>query len=82
MPLPSVCLSSSLQVVEVMAGDEDALVLAMAERNRGGHRMAVGAGVGRIEQLHGPQVDLAGLHGDRYALLHGQPLARRVASAS
>ena len=34
--------------------------------------MAVGAGVGRIEQFHGAQVDLAGLHGYGYALFHGQ----------
>ena len=58
--------------MEVVAGDQDAFVRAMAQRHRGWHRMAVGAGVGGIEQLHGAQVDLAGLHGHGYALFHGQ----------
>jgi hypothetical protein len=34
--------------------------------------MTVGAGVGGIEQFHGPQIDLTGLHGHGHALLDGQ----------
>ena len=69
-------LEEHLQVTQVMAGDEHALVLAMPQRHRGRHRVTVGAGVAGIEQLHGLEVDLAGLEHERHALLHGHPLGQ------
>ncbi len=56
-------LQQGLQVLQVVAGDEDALALAVAEGNGRGDRMPVGSGVGGVEQLHGAQVGLAATHG-------------------
>src|SRR4030067_3492530 len=44
-----------------MAGDEDRLSLFRAERYTGRHRMAVGLGIARVEELHCFQVYLAAL---------------------
>ncbi len=54
-------LEKRLQVLQVVAGDEDGLALLCAEGNGRGDRVAVGARVGRIEKLHGPQIHLAAL---------------------
>ena len=43
-------LEQFVQVLQVVAGDEDALALDRRDANGGRLRMAVGAGVGRIEQ--------------------------------
>ena len=67
-------LEQQLQVLQVVAGDQDALPLLRAERDLGGHRVAVGAGVAGVEQLHRPQVDLAGLQRDGDAVGDRQPL--------
>jgi len=52
------------QIFEVMAGDQDTLAGDMTQRHRGRNRMAVGAGVAGVQQLHGPEVDLAAFEGE------------------
>jgi len=52
------------QILEVVTGDQDALAGDMAQRHRGGDRMTVGAGVAGVQQLHGPEVDLAAFEGE------------------
>ncbi len=64
IPLPSVCLRSLLQHLQVVAGNQDGLAGLGAELHRGRHRVAVGVGVGGVEQPHDGQVLLAALHGE------------------
>ena len=45
-----------------MAGDHDGLARLGPSGTWVGVGVAVGAGVGLVEQFHGPQVDLARLH--------------------
>ena len=61
-PLPLGLLEQLFEVPEVVAGDEDRLPLLRPEGDRRGDRLAVGAGVGRVEDLHRPEVDLAAFH--------------------
>ena len=62
--LPLGLLQQCLEVLQVVAGDEDGLPLLCAEGNLGRHGMAVRPGIARIEKLHGPDVRLARLHGE------------------
>ena len=50
--------------LQVVAGDQDGLAGLGAELNRGRYRVAVGVGVGGVEQPHDGQVLLAALHGE------------------
>ena len=68
-------LEQRLQVGEVVAGDEDRLAGALAERDLRGLGLAEGAGVGGVEDLHRAQVDLAALESDAHPLLETE---RRV----
>ena len=72
-------LEQRREVGEVVAGDEDGLARALAERDLRRLRLAVGAGVGRVEDLHRAQVHLAALQGDADPLVEAE---RRVASAA
>ena len=68
-PLALGLLEQLLQVLEVVAGNQDGLALLRAEGNGRGDGVAVGARVGRIEKLHRPQVDLAALEHERQGRL-------------
>ena len=61
-PLPLGLLEQLFEVPEVVPGDEDRLPLLRPEGDRRGDRLAVGAGVGRVEDLHRPEVHLAAFH--------------------
>ena len=77
-PLALGLLEKLLQVLEIMAGNEDGLALLRAQGNGRGDGVAVSARVGRIEQLHGPQVDLAALEHERQRLVEADfPVGQR-----
>ncbi len=61
-PLSLRLLEQLFEVLQVMPGDEDRLPLLRSEGNLRGNRVAVGAGVGRIQQLHRPEIHLAAFH--------------------
>ena len=44
-----------------MAGDQDGLAFLVPQGHRRGHRVAVAAGVARVQKFHGPEVDFAAL---------------------
>ena len=77
-PLALGLLQEHIQILEIMAGDQDAFAGDMSERHRGGDRMAVSAGVARIEQLHGPEVYLAALQGEGHQLVKAEILAGQL----
>jgi len=54
-------LQELLEVLEVMAGHQDGLAGLVAQGHRGGHGVAVRAGVGGVEEFHGAQVHFAAL---------------------
>ena len=54
-------LQDGVQILQVVAGNENGLALLGAQGHGGGHGVAVGAGVAGIQQFHGPQVDFAAL---------------------
>ena len=54
-------LEQLLQVLEVVPGDDDRLALDRPDAHSGRDRMAVRAGVRRVEQAHDLEVDLADL---------------------
>ncbi len=54
-----------------------ALPFLCAQGNLGGHRVAVAAGVGRIQQFHGPEVDLAALEHQAQEVVQAQVLTGR-----
>ena len=66
--LPEQCI----QILQIVAGHQDRFSPFGAQRYRSGHRMAVGAGVGRIEQFHGAQVHLTALEGESHQFIHAQ----------
>ena len=69
-------LQDHLQVLQVMAGDQDGLALLHAERHFCRDRMAVGAGVAGIEDFHGPEIDLSALEHQADPLVQAQIGAR------
>ena len=71
-------LEQRLEVLQVVAGDQDGLALLCAEGHGGGHGVAVGARVGRIEKLHRAQVHLAALqHQSQGRLERDRPVGKR-----
>ena len=72
-------LEQLLQILQVMAGNEDGFALDRFDAHRRGHRMPVGAGVGGIEYLHGLKVDLAALEAHPQQLVHRRLFFRQVA---
>ncbi|MGC4119087.1 MAG: hypothetical protein QM765_31885 [Myxococcales bacterium] len=62
-------LEQELEVLEVVAGDEDGLALDRGDAHRGGDRVAVGAGVGVVEERHDLEVELAHAQGGGQQLL-------------
>ena len=55
--LPLALLENLLQVLEVVAGNQDGLSLLGAQGDLRGNGMSVRTRVARVEKLHGPQVD-------------------------
>ena len=47
-------LQDLFQVQEIVPGNQDGLAFLMPQGHLGGHRVAVPAGVARIQQFHGP----------------------------
>ena len=68
-------LQQQLQVVEVMAGDDDERSLFHGQRNGNRHGRSVAFGVGLIQKRHALEVFLANLHHDRQQFLHAPVLA-------
>ena len=68
-------LQQQLQVVEIMAGDDDERSLLHRQRDGHGRGRAVGLGVGLIQQRHALEVLLAHLHHDGQQLVHAPVLA-------
>ena len=62
-------LQQQLQVVEIMAGDDDERSLLYRQRNGHGRGRAVGLGVGLVQQRHALEVFLAHLHDDGQQLV-------------
>ena len=60
-PLAFGLFQNVIQILQIVAGNKNGLAFFGTQRNRGGHGMAVGPGIGRIQQFHGPQVDLPAL---------------------
>ena len=60
-----------------MTGDQDTFIGAMSQRYGCGNRVAVSSGVTGIQQLHGAQVDLAGLHGNGNTVLDGKTFCQQ-----
>ncbi len=54
-------LEKLLEVLQVMAGDQDGLARHVAHQHLGRQRVAIGAGVGRVEQGENADRDLAAL---------------------
>ena len=52
-------LQQSLEIEQVVPGDQDGLACFDAEGDLGGHRDAEGDGVGFVQKLHGLVVGLA-----------------------
>ncbi len=67
-----------LEVAQVVAGDHHEGALVMAGLNLGRHRIAVRAGVGRVEQLHTGEVDGAELHNQAEPLSDAVVVAERL----
>ena len=68
-------LQQQLQVVEIMAGDDDERPLLHRQRNGHGRGCAIALGVGLIQQRHALEVLLAHLHHDGQQLAHAPVLA-------
>ena len=68
-------LQDLFQVQEIVAGDQDGLALLVPQGHLGGHRVAVAAGVARVQQLHGPEVDLAAFQHQAQQVVQAQVLA-------
>jgi hypothetical protein len=69
-------LQDDLQVLEVMAGNQNGLAFFGAQRHRGRHRVAVGAGIAGIQQFHGPQVHFAALEGQAHVIVGTQAVVQ------
>ena len=72
---PLSLLQQQLQVVEVMAGDDDERSLFHGQRNGNRHGRSVAFGVSLIQKRHALEVFLANLHHDRQQFLHAPVLA-------
>ena len=72
---PLSLLQQQLQVVEVMAGDDDERSLFYGQRNGNRYGRSVAFGVGLIQKRHALEVFLANLHHDRQQFLHAPVLA-------
>jgi hypothetical protein len=70
-------LEQCLEIGEVVAGDQDGLALALAERNLGRLGVAVRACVGRVEELHRAEVGLAGAERQTDPLIDAEFLVER-----
>ena len=64
-------LQQQFQIVQVMAGHHDERAFFNIGCDFGRHRMAVGFGVGFIQQLHANQVNLTGFKNQRKKLVNG-----------
>jgi hypothetical protein len=60
------------QIFQIMTGNEDGLAFLGPQGHFGGHRVAVGAGVAAVKQLHGLQVDLAAFQAQSDQFVHAQ----------
>jgi len=67
-------LEEFLEVLEIVARDQDGLALPVSERHLGRHRVSVGSRVGGIQKLHGLEVDLAALEGQPHPVVEVQIL--------
>ncbi len=70
-------LQDLFQVQEIVPGNQDGLAFLVPQGHLGGHRVAVPAGVARIQQFHGPQVDLAAFEHQRQEVVQAQVFSRR-----
>ena len=68
-------LQQQLQVVEIMAGDDDERPLLHRQRNGHGRGCAIALGVGLVQQRHALEVLFADLHHDGQQLVHAPVLA-------
>ena len=68
-------LQQPLEIVQVMAGDDDERPLFHLQRYGGGGGCAKGLGVGPVKQFHAGQIVLADLHYDGQQLVHAPVLA-------
>jgi hypothetical protein len=68
-------LQQHLQVVQVVAGDDDERALVLRGGDAGRLGMAVGLGVGGVEQRHAGEVDLAEFHDEAQPFLDGVVVA-------
>ncbi|MPM94071.1 hypothetical protein SDC9_141214 [bioreactor metagenome] len=64
-------LQEQVEIVEIMAGNNDERSLFNGERDSDGNRNAVGLSVGAVEQVHTSEVDFAGFKYQRQELFHG-----------
>jgi len=64
-----------LQVVQVVAGHDDEGALFQGGGHLGGHGVAVGAGIGGVEQGHAGEVDLAEFHDEAEPAFDGVVVA-------
>ena len=69
-------LQDQFHILQVMAGNQDGLAFFVAQGDLGRDGMAVGFGIGRVQDFHGPQIDLAGLHGQADPVVQGQVLVQ------
>ena len=63
-------LKQELEIIKIVAGNDDEGALFHCHRNLGWHRMAEGFGIGLIQQRHAPEVDRADLHYDGQQTCH------------
>lgn len=70
-------LEQHLQVPQIVAGDQDAGVLTHTDRDLGDLRVAVGGGVGLVQQRHALHAVFAGLHGQDDQILRSEGIVQR-----
>ncbi len=78
MPVPSVWSEKLVEVVQVMAGDENCLALDGMDAQRGGRRCTEGLRVCAVELLKHVEVKLADLEGEAKQLFGGVLFSERV----
>jgi hypothetical protein len=81
-PLALGLLQDQLQVLQVMAGHQQGLAFFVAQGNGRWHRVAVNPRIAGIQQLHGPQIDLAALEASPTRSLTPSPSSRVAAMPS
>ena len=78
-PLPLGLFQHLLEVLQVVAGNQNRLAFLRPKGDVRGLGVPVGPRVPRVEELHGPDVRLPCLHGEPYPIVEGNvgPVDRR-----